>query len=340
MVGADSDPSLTARMERDSSMVQIFLIGIGAGLTSALLFASIASGLLISLALFYLAPLPIMIAGLGWSHWASIIAALVASTGLSVTFTTSSNLFLGFLFGVGIPSWWLCYLALLARPVATPAGNTLEWYPVGRLVIWTAILSGLVIVGILLAMGTSEDTVRGVMRKGFEKILRLPEARIEISSLNDFNRRIDALVTIAPPAAAVSITLLNLMAFWLAGRIVNVSGRLRRPWPELSAMTFPTMILNLLAVTMVCVFLTGLIGIISSVFAASLVTAYAILGLAVLHTITRSMNGRRLVLTGVYVTIVSVWPVLLLFAMLGLADTAFNIRDRIGKKRGPPTLRT
>ena len=320
-------------------MVQIFLIGIGAGLASALLFASIASGALISLVLIYLAPLPIMIAGLGWSHWASIIAALVASTGLSMTFTTSSNLFLGFFFGVGVPSWWLCYLALLARPVATPAGNTLEWYPVGRLVIWTAILSGLVVVGSLLAMGTSEDVVRGAMRKGFEKILRLPEAQIEVSGVNDLRSRVDALVTIAPPAAAVSITLLNLMAFWLAGRIVNISGRLRRPWPELSAMTFPTKTPNLLAVAMVCVLLAGLIGIISSIFAASLVTAYAVLGLAVLHAITRGMNGRGLVLTGVYVMIVFIWPVLLLFAMLGLADAAFNIRNRIGKKRGPPTLR-
>ena len=321
-------------------MVQILLIGIGAGLASALLFASITSGALISLVLVYLAPLPIMIAGLGWSHWSSIIAALVASISLSVTFTASSNLFLGFFLSVGIPSWWLCYLALLARPVATPAGNTLEWYPVGRLVIWTAILSGLVIVGILLTMGTSEDAIRGTMRTSFEKIFRLPRSQIEPSSLNNFNNRIDTLITAAPAAGAVSITLLNLMTFWLAARIVNVSGRLRRPWPEISAMTFPAMTPNLLAVTMVCVLLAGLIGIISSVFAASLVTVYAVLGLAVLHAITRGMTGRGLVLSGVYVTIVFIWPVLMLFAMLGLAEAAFNIRNRIGKRRGPPTLRT
>ena len=321
-------------------MVQILLVGIGAGLASALLFASITSGALISLVLVYLAPLPIMIAGLGWSHWAGLVAALVASTGLSVTFTANSNLFLGFLFGVGVPSWWLCYLALLARPVAAPGGNTIEWYPVGRLVIWTSILSSLVMVGVLLNMGTSEEMIRSAMRKSLEKMLRLSETQIELSGPNDLNSRVDALVKIAPPAAAVSLTLLNLMIFWLAGRVVNVSGRLRRPWPELSAMTFPPITPNLLAVTMVCVLLSGLVGIISSVFAASLVTVYAVLGLAVLHVITRSMNGRGLVLTGVYATIVFIWPVLLLFAMLGLADMAFNIRDRVGKRRGPPTLRT
>ncbi len=44
-------------------MVQIVLIGLGAGVASALLFASIASGSPISILLFYLAPLPILLAG-------------------------------------------------------------------------------------------------------------------------------------------------------------------------------------------------------------------------------------------------------------------------------------
>jgi len=339
MVGADADPSLTARMERDSSMVQIFLIGIGAGVASALLFASIFSGVLISVVLFYLAPLPIMIAGLGWSHWAGLMAALVASTGISMTFNTNSYPFLMFLLGIGIPSWWLCYLAMLARPVATPAGNTLEWYPIGRLVIWAAILSALVIVGVLLSLGTSEDDIRNTLRRGFETILRRRDTQIELPGLTDLNSRFDALIAVALPAAAVSATLLNLISFWLAARIVSLSGRLRRPWPELSAMTFPKMTPNLLAVTTFCVLLTGLVGIISSVFAASLATAYCVLGFAVLHAITRGRTYRRLMLAGAYVAAL-LWPALLLIALLGIADTAFDIRSRFGRKRGPPTLRT
>ena len=340
MVGADVDPSLTARMERDSSMLQIILIGIGAGIASALLFASFLPGVLISAVLFYLAPLPIMIAGLGWSHWAGLTAALVASTGLSMSVDTSGYLFLTFMLGIGIPAWWLCYLALLARPVATPTGNALEWYPIGRLVIWAAILSALVIVGLLLSLGTSEDAIRSTMRRGLEKILRQADPQLEFPRPSDLNSRFDALITVAPPAAAVSITMLNFGSIWLAARIVNLSGRLRRPWPELSAMTFPAMTPNMLAVAMFCVLLAGLVGIISSVFAASLATAYAALGLAVLHAITRSMNHRGLVLAGIYTAIVFIWPLLLLIALLGLVDTAFNIRGRFSQKRGPPTLRT
>ena len=46
-------------------MMQISLIGLAAGAASALLFASFASGSLLSIPLFYLSPLPILIAALG-----------------------------------------------------------------------------------------------------------------------------------------------------------------------------------------------------------------------------------------------------------------------------------
>jgi hypothetical protein len=177
-------------------MVQIVLIGIGAGLAAALLFASIVSGLLISLVLFYLAPLPIMIVALGWSHWSGLIAALVAAAGLAASL--KDNLFLAFLLGIGLPAWWLSYLTLLARPVATAGGVRLEWYPVGRLVIWGAILSFLVVTAALLAIGQTEETIRAELRSVFETVLRRPNSSLAAPPLADYDGRIDAFVTIAP----------------------------------------------------------------------------------------------------------------------------------------------
>ncbi|MEA2345863.1 MAG: hypothetical protein QOF63_4032, partial [Thermoanaerobaculia bacterium] len=57
-------------------MTQILLIGIGAGVAAALLFASLASGSLFALLLFYLSPLPILIAALGWNYIAGLVAML------------------------------------------------------------------------------------------------------------------------------------------------------------------------------------------------------------------------------------------------------------------------
>ena len=85
--------------------------------------------------------------------------------------------------------------------------------------------------------------------------------------------------------------------------------------------------------------LPGLLGMVCGVFAASLATAYAVLGCAVLHAVTRGMNVRGLVLSVVYVAIVLIWPVLVLIALLGLADSVIDIRGWFARKRGPPTIR-
>ena len=51
-----------------------------------------------------------------------------------------------FVLTVALPAWWLGHLALLGRPVANaaagngaaPAAPALEWYPVGRMLLWIA----------------------------------------------------------------------------------------------------------------------------------------------------------------------------------------------------------
>src|SRR5205085_5398612 len=108
MVGTQLMPSLTADEAGQLAMMQIVLVGLGAGAAAALLFASVASGSIIATLLFYLAPLPILIAALGWSHWAALVAVLSAAGGLAAILGT--YFFVAFLVGVGAPAWWLGYL--------------------------------------------------------------------------------------------------------------------------------------------------------------------------------------------------------------------------------------
>ena len=95
-------------------MIQIVIIGIGAGAAAALLFASVTSGSWLSIPLFYLAPLPIMIAGLGWSHWAAMTAALAGALGLGAVFGTV--FLLAFAAGAGFPG----VVARLSRNACPP----------------------------------------------------------------------------------------------------------------------------------------------------------------------------------------------------------------------------
>ena len=81
---------------------------------------------------------------------------------------------------------------------------------------------------------------------------------------------------------------------------------------------------------------TDLVGLISRVLCASLLTAYTILGLAVLHATTRGLRGRGFVLAGTYASVAVLgWPALLM-TLVGLAEGALDLRGRIARTRGPP----
>lgn len=316
-------------------MMQIVLIGIGAGAAAALLFASVASGSLFSVILFYLAPLPIMIAAIGWSHWAALIAAIGAASGLALVFNTF--FFLAFLIGVGLPAWWLGYLALLGRSVIGQE-DKFEWYPAGRLVLWCAVLGALIVIAAIPNFGTDEESFRAGLRSAFERILRIQshtpnDAPLVLPGL-DAKRVIEILVVVIPLAAALIAAVTNAVNLWLAGRIVKMSGQLRRSWPDLPEMHFPRFAPAWLGVALAGSFLPNLIGTIASIFSMGLLVAYILLGLAVLHAITRGMANRGLVLGGTYVFVVFfTWPILAM-PLIGLADTVFDIRGRVARKRG------
>ncbi len=304
-------------------MLQLLLVGVGAGVAAALLFASVISGSLVAVFLFYLAPLPILIASLGWSHMAGLVAA--ASATAAVAFL--SGAFFLAIAVIAFGAWWLGYLTLLARGLGNGGEPKLEWYPIGRLVLWAAVIGTLVVAAAVPNFGTDQASLQAGLRESYEKIFRDPST-------------IDLLVIVIPPAAAVFSMLTCLFNLWLAARIVKISGRLTRPWPDLPAMTLPPATLATLMLATAGSFLPGLLGILSAACAASLVMVLAFLGLAVLHSVTRGMSGRTLVLGGVYVsTVVLGWP-LLLISLAGVSEIVFGVRLRITQWRHPPHLRT
>lgn len=318
-------------------MLHFGIVGIGAGAAAALLFASVTSGTLLSIPLFYLAPLPIMIAGLGWSHWSALVAAVAAALALGLIF--GGIFIVAFLAMVGLPAWWLTYLAMLARPAGNGAG-TLEWYPPGRLVTWAAVLGALIVIVAIPNFGLDGESFRAGLRKSVTQMLRVESGAAggspTLPGVSNAPRLIEFMVGVIPPAAAVLATITNTFNLWLAARIVRFSGLLKRPWPPLPAMTFPRLLPTALAVAVALSFLSGLLGIMASVVGASLLMAYGLLGLAVMHAITQGMSARPFVLGVLYAAVmVFGWPILAL-SLLGLLDTAIDLRARIARKRGPP----
>jgi hypothetical protein len=320
-------------------MMQIVLIGLGAGAASALLFASIASGSPLSFVLANFAQLPIMLAAIGWTHLAGLIGALIATAGLAAA--TTGSVALAFLLSIGLPAWWIGYLALLGRRSdSNPA--ELEWYPVGRIVVWTAILAALVVLVTLMRYGFDATQMLAGLRRELERGLRFlagvpANSPLQIPSVRDPERLLDLLVPIIPPLKATALTATSLLNLWLAALIVRVSGRLKRPWPRIALMAFPPFAATVLAIAVAGTFLPDLIGLASGVLAASLLLAYALLGFAVVHVLTTGFAGRGFMLSGLYFTVgLFGWPIVLM-TLLGLLETIAGLRARSAARRPPPT---
>jgi hypothetical protein len=320
-------------------MIAILLIAMAAGCASALMFASIISGVLISLLLFYLAPLPLMVAGLAWGPLSATIGGIAAAAGLAAIFGLPYGI--AFVIMIALPAWWLGRLALLGRPVAgdatagdgaAPAAQTLEWYPIGRILLWIAGFAVLTTTAVLFTLGTDAAAINDVIRKALQWFLGLRGA----ASSGETEQALDALVIVAPAAGAIFTMMTLTLNLWLAEKIAATSGRLQRPWPDLKGAELPPMTLAVLSLALAFCFTGGLLAILARIVAATLIMTYALTGFAALHTLTMALKHRALWLGCTYaVVVIFSWP-LLAMAALGLADAVFGLRRRYLQGRPPP----
>jgi hypothetical protein len=313
-------------------MIATISIALAAGFASALMFASITSGAPISLLLINLAPLPLMVVGLVWGPLGAAVGGIVATTVIAALFGLP---YCGaFAVVNALPAWWLAHLVLLARPrpkdaAAANSNDALEWYPVGRLLLWIVVFATIITAATLLMMGSDATAIQNTIRKGWGDLL-------ESSGLALNDSTLDALVVVAPIGAEMAAVAMLTLNLWLAAKIAATSGRLRRPWPDLKSTALPTMTIAALFAAVACCFSGGLPAILAQVVAAGLSIAYAVTGFAVLHTLTLAMKSRALWLGCAYAVVAGFAWALLAVALLGLADAVFGLRQRYLRSRPPP----
>jgi hypothetical protein len=209
-------------------------------------------------------------------------------------------------------------------------------------VVWTAILAALVVLITMLRYGFDAAQMQAGLRRELERGLRFlagvpANSPLEIPSIRNPEHLLDVLVPIVPPLKATALTATSLLNLWLAALIVRVSGRLKRPWPQIAQMSFPPFAATVLALAVAGTFLPDLIGLTSGVFAATLLFAYALLGFAVVHILTARVAGRGVMLGGLYFSVgLFGWPIVLM-SLVGLLETIMALRARSAARRPPPT---
>jgi hypothetical protein len=269
----------------------------------------------------------VLIAALGWNHHAGLVATLVGAAALA--FTMSPGAGAVFALGWGLPGWWLAYLALLGRPRDE---SVLEWYPLGRLLLWIAGTATLVTMLAIAKLGGGDyETYRALMRKALEGFLRVQASRAGgLAGANASSADVmDAIVGAVPLFLASSLVTILAANLWIAAKVVAVSQRLARPWPDIPHTAMPRIALGVLAGAALVCFLPGFPGALGLAAAGALIVAFALQGLAMLHEISRGRPSRTMLLAGTYALAVVVGQIMLpALAMSGIADAAFGLRRR------------
>jgi len=313
-------------------MLHRFVVAIGAGCASALLFAVSAQSNVLAMALAYLAPLPIMIATLGFGLDAGAIAGAISVAALAVLAEPLSALV--FAASVAAPAWALAAFSITpiakyfkARNPSAPA------YPsVGAIVMLAAVF------GMVGAAATLTTVI--VIYGGYAEGARQLTATVAAFAADAFDGApgeltarefADALVRFGPPAIAASTLVILGVNLYAAARSTQLSHNLRRPWPDLPAsLALPWPLgVAFLACLAAYYALPAPAAQYFSIGAGGLGAALALQGLAVAHALSRGLKMRSLMLVALYACCVFrakyTFPVL---AALGLIDAFLRLRAR------------
>lgn len=317
------------------------LVGIAAGLVSFVALMSATTGTpVLQFLMFLIAPLPLFLAGMALGWPAAAIGAITA--GMAITLLAGP--LVGFIsagsqFG---PPVLLTYLALLNREAASADGKSTvtEWYPVGRLVLWCAVLGTMLSVVLLMMLGKDaaevQENLSKVLRQAFEQFRAQSGDATPIPE-EDLETMTRVALGLLPAASGMLMTGILLTNLYIAARVTQASGSLTRPWPDLASLTYPPATpLVLAASTGLSLFLSGYAGMTAAAASGAFYFAYVLLGLAVVHYMTRANPGRFAILWAVYFALFFLNTVAsLVIAVIGLTEPFSPIRRNFAKSQPP-----
>jgi len=314
-----------------------FALALGAGAVAALLFVAMAKGTMLALALAYLAPLPIFIAGLSWGADMGALAAITAGSVVAAVIDPLS----GALFGasIALPAWILSALSItrlrLFGQAKEGGAKTAAVAPIGYVV------SAAALIGILIGLGAliSLVVLYGGYQKGVDALVAqvtpdIREALDQAISLPE-GMTIEEFATLfvrLSPLALASATFFMLCAnLYLAARVAQVSQSLQRPWPNLPESLILPQALSVALVLSLVLALTlrdptreaAWVGV------GALAAAFGLQGLALAHALTRGLSFRIPLLFAIYVTCILLprWA-LPVVASAGVLESFLSLRAR------------
>jgi uncharacterized protein YybS (DUF2232 family) len=300
------------------------IMAITAGICSAVAVFSIVFGSVLAFPLFYLAPLPLYLAGLGIGSKGVIFAGLTAIFTAGLVGNTYTSL--PYAFAYAVPAIMMCQMALRTEPDA--AGKPV-WYPAGHLIGTLTVVGGcsLVFFGMLTIMdegsASLQDTVAGLISSA------LDSAGSQIPS-DSRDTLTTSLAPFFPGMAVASWIVMHLINAALGQSALVKSDRNLRPRITYVNISLPDWCSwVLVGVGVFALAGPGDWGYLGRNLVIVAIVPFFLLGLAVVHTYVRRSSFGTLMIISFYILLLVLWWAAFAVACAGVVEQWIGLRKRM-----------
>lgn len=310
------------------------LTAIAAGMASAAAAMALLTGAFVTIGIVYMAPLPMLMAGLALGSRAAAIAALTEV--LAMGFFGGSALAGIFAVVHGVPTWAVVKLALSprigggAQTAATGGSAQGAWMAPGWIVaVLTVFAAGMVV---MAAIAVNDVGLSKFVAQHLGRVLETMAPGYGAANSGQIAQAITPLF--AGTAATSWVVMVTVNAVIAQGLLVRICHN-RRPSPSYVGLELPGWLSwPLVGAAVLALAGSGEWEYLGRNLAMVLALPYFLLGLAVVHTAARRVTATTLLLVAFYLVIViSIWAALVV-AGIGVAEHWFGLRGRIGPNPG------
>lgn len=290
-----------------------------------------------------LAPAPLVAVGLYLgSAFAGVSAGLAA---LIVLLNLGSNNAIIHIVAICVPALLIVHQALISRPGEAP--NSLTWYPPGQIIVSLAIYGVLVLGCLAAVLATTGNTLGTAAHNVIQNATAMitDSGNFKYQTANDqkmAKRMFDVYASMAAPTfSGLAFTFLYLNVLGVAAGTQAMLKRANialRPSPSYIGMVLPRWLAGLLAAALALSWLPGAIGSFGLNALVFLSTPFFLLGLTVIHTLSRRSLKPGSVLSAFYfglflvgVLIGLAIPIMALMVLLGIGEQWLSLRQRLTK---------
>ncbi len=296
------------------------LVAIAGGLLSAVLYLAPLAGA-IFIGFHYATHIPLFLVGLAMGTGPVVVASATASV-LTLLF----NVLVGgiFMIAYAVPVILLARQALLNR---IDADGQTEWYPPGHLLALATAYAVALLVAANFAFVGQEGGLQGAIEGLLDEVLASLESGMALPPKDVILRYAFLFPGLAGAMWVLIVAVNGVMAQALAVRLK----RNLRPTPHYSRLKLPLWLTFTLSAIALLWLVGGesALGFLSGAVLVTVLMPFFLLGLAVIHSVTRAMRIPTLILGVFYVFLVlQLWPALVV-AGLGIIEPWAGIRDRL-----------